>query len=165
MKAWVELGVLLLLAGGAAAQAGTNAGATQEFAKPQTGNPGQVITSPDINAAVTGTMGSTSGQSGDVASGTVAVAGASSAAALTTGEVSTREQLEKQRLMQLVGKPGMQPEAAAPSPPFIMPSSQGKAQNGRNAAEASLHAGLLPGPSTDSGPPHAGGTPGQRPPR
>lgn len=152
MKNVILFAAAMLVSAVAAAQTGTNSGNSQDFQKPRTGRNDQVITSPDINAAITGTTGSTTGQSGDVAGGTIAVAGAASAASITTSDVSTRETMERQRLMQLVGKtqPAATPEV--PSPPFIASSSGGMALNGRNQAEASRRAGLLQGPSTDSGP-------------
>jgi len=152
MKNVIVISAALLMSVAAAAQTGTNSGNSQELQKPRTGRNDQVITSPDINAAITGTTGSTTGQPADVAGGTTAVAGTASAAALTTADVSTRETLDRQRLMQLVGK--TQPSAAPelPSPPFIASSSEGKAQNGRNGAEESRRAGIQPGNSTDNGP-------------
>ncbi|HZU22290.1 MAG TPA: hypothetical protein VE998_05615 [Terriglobales bacterium] len=140
----------------AAAQTGTNSGTSQDFQKPRTGRNDQVITSPDINAAITGTTGSTTGQPADVAGGTNAVAGAGSAASLTTAEVTTRETMERQRLMQLIGKTGAAGSPQTPSPPFIASSSGGKAFNGHNEAEQSRLAGLQQGPPTDNGPKWSG---------
>jgi hypothetical protein len=150
------LATALLFSLAAVAQTGTNSGNSQELQKPRTGRNDQVITSPDINAAITGTMGTTTGQPPDVAGPTTAIAGAASAASITTGDVSTRDTMERQRLMALVGKtqPPTQPEP--PSPPFIASSSQqGKAINGHNEAETSRLAGLQQGPATDNGAPWA----------
>src|ERR1051325_7269958 len=99
MRRLILFTAALFVSVAAAAQTGTNSGNSQEFQKPRTGRNDQVITSPDINAAITGTTGSTTGQPGDVASGTMAVAGAASAASITTSDVSTRETMERQRLM------------------------------------------------------------------
>lgn len=152
MKLIYLAGLWLALSLAAAAQVGTNSGNSQEMQKPLTGRNAEVITSPDINSAITGTTGTVTGQPADVSSGTTATAGASSAASLTTADVSTRETMEKQRLAQLIGKVAPSNSSPQPSPPFIAHSSEGKAQNGRNLAEASLKDGLRPGPSTDNGP-------------
>jgi hypothetical protein len=152
MKNVIVISAALLMSVAAAAQNGTNSGNSQELQKPRTGRNDQVITSPDINAAITGTTSSTTGQPADVAGGTTAVAGTASASAMTTADVSTRETLDRQRLMQLVGKtqPSAVPEL--PRPAFIDSSSEGKAQNGRNQAELSRRGGLQQGPATDNGP-------------
>src|SRR5207248_8012987 len=132
----------ILIAMAALAQTGTNLGNSQDFSKPRTGRNDQVGTSPDINTAITGTAGSTTGQPPDVATATTAVAGTSSAASLTTADVTTREIMERQRLIQLIGKTQAAATPDMPSPPFIASSSAGKAQNGRNGAEESRRAGL-----------------------
>ena len=147
----ITIAVAILLAAAAAAQTGTNLGNSQELQKPRTGRNDQVITSPDINAAITGTTGTTTGQPPDVAGATTAIAGGTSAGALTTADVSTRETMEKQRLMSLLGKPEPSATPRPPSPPFIASSSGGMALNGHNEAEASRRAGLEQGPSTDKG--------------
>ena len=147
----ITIAAAIWITAAAAAQTGTNSGNSQEFQKPRTGRNDQIITSPDINAAITGTTGTTTGQPPDVASATTAVAGAASAGALTTADVSTRETMEKQRLMSLLGKPEPPVPPRPPSPPFIASSSGGMALNGRNQAEASRRAGLEQGPSTDKG--------------
>lgn len=136
----------------AVAQTGTNSGDSQQIQKPRTGRNDEVITSPDINTYITGTAGTTTGRPADVSTATEAVAGSSSAASLTTAEVSTREQLERQRLTQLLGKTQGNAAPQPPSPPFVNTAKLGKAQNGRNAAEESRLNGQQPGPSTDNGP-------------
>jgi hypothetical protein len=151
MKTALIIAAALLISLAAAAQTGTNSGNSQELQKPRTGRNDQVITSPDINAAITGTMGTTTGQPPDVASANTAVAGATSSGALTTADVSTRETMEKQRLMGLLGKTQSPSAPQPPSPPFIASSSGGMALNGHNEAEISRRAGLVQGPSTDDG--------------
>src|SRR5215472_12438200 len=147
----ITIAVAIWLTAAAAAQTGTNSGNSQELQKPRTGRNDQVITSPDINAAITGTTGTTTGQPPDVASATTAVAGATSVGALTTADVSTRETMEKQRLMSLLGNTQSRTMPQPPSPPFIASSSGGMALNGHNEAEASRRSGLEKGPSTDNG--------------
>jgi hypothetical protein len=151
MKRAITIAAALLIGLAAAAQTGTNSGSSQELQKPRTGRNDQVITSPDINAAITGTEGTTTGQPPDVLSATAAVAGATSAGALTTADVTTRTTMEKQRLMGLLGKPQPPSTPQPPSPPFIASSSGGMALNGHNEAETSRRAGLVQGPSTDNG--------------
>src|SRR5215472_1403984 len=150
-KRAIAIPAVLLLSVASVAQTGTNSGNSQELQKPRTGRNDQVITSPDINAAITGTTGTTTGQPPDVASATTAVAGATSVGALTTADVSTRETMEKQRLMSLLGNTQSPTTAQPPSPPFIASSSGGMALNGHNEAEASRRSGLEKGPSTDNG--------------
>jgi hypothetical protein len=59
---------ILLLAANcwAVGQAGTNAAHSQQETKSRTGNAGEIMYSPDVNAAVGGYTGSTLGQSGDI---------------------------------------------------------------------------------------------------
>src|SRR5215469_736131 len=147
----ITIAVAIWIAAASAARTGTNSGSSQELQKPRTGRNDQIITSPDINAAITGTTGTTTGQPPDVASATTAIAGATSAGALTTADVSTRETMEKQRLMSLLGKTEPAESPRPPSPPFIASSSGGMALNGHNEAEASRRAGLEQGPATDKG--------------
>jgi len=115
MRSPFVLTAALLLACCLAFSQGTNAANNQQISKPRTGRAGEIITSPDMNSAVTGTRGNTLGTPGDISSrGDPAVAGSGSPGAESTAAVSTREQMERESLRAREGQSSAK-AAAKPS--------------------------------------------------
>jgi hypothetical protein len=65
-RALTLLGILLLATTFAVAQVGTNKGHSQQETKPRTGDAGNNMQSPDVNAYATGYAGSTLGEASDL---------------------------------------------------------------------------------------------------